>query len=178
MKYSRVDRAKEAFPVHRLCEAPGVSQSGHLAWKSRPARQRQRQGMVLLACVRARFRRATDREHAWPVAPDLLEQGFTAARPDETWGADISYVWTREGWPYLAVIVDAFARRFVGWRAFCRIFHLCRPLAIPCFSDTPAWAATPKTSQGATPNGLSWVMIVNLYRDLEICYEFTCYKVQ
>jgi putative transposase len=49
------------------------------------------------------------------VAPNLLDQDFTATGPDEKWGADISYVWTREGWLYLAVIIDLFARRVVGW---------------------------------------------------------------
>ena len=50
-----------------------------------------------------------------PVAPNLLDQDFTATGPDKKWGADISYVWTREGWLYLAVVIDLFARRVVGW---------------------------------------------------------------
>jgi putative transposase len=62
-----------------------------------------------------RFKRTTDSQHAWPVVPNLLDQDFTATRPDEKWGADISYVWTREGWLYLAVVIDLFARRVVGW---------------------------------------------------------------
>jgi transposase InsO family protein len=62
-----------------------------------------------------RFKRTTDSHHAWPVAPNLLDQDFTAARPNKKWGADISYVWTREGWLYLAVVIDLFARRVVGW---------------------------------------------------------------
>src|SRR5271170_3970688 len=49
------------------------------------------------------------------VAPNLLDQDFTATGPDKKWGADISYVWTREGWLYLAVVIDPFARRVVGW---------------------------------------------------------------
>ena len=52
---------------------------------------------------------------AFPVAPNLLDQNFAAERPDEKGGADISYVWTREGWLYLAVVIDLFARRVVGW---------------------------------------------------------------
>ena len=53
-----------------------------------------------------RFKRTTDSLHAFPVAPNLLDQDFAAERPDEKWGADISYVWTREGWLYLAVVMD------------------------------------------------------------------------
>src|SRR6185503_13897095 len=64
-----------------------------------------------------RFKRTTDSHHAWPVAPNLLDQDFTATGSDQKWGADISYVWTREGWLYLAVVIDLFARRVVGWAA-------------------------------------------------------------
>src|SRR3954466_5433942 len=59
--------------------------------------------------------RTTDSHHVWPVAPNLLDQDFTATEPDKKWGADISCVWTREGWLYLAVVIDLFARRVVGW---------------------------------------------------------------
>src|SRR6202171_1765664 len=57
----------------------------------------------------------TDSHHAWPVAPNIIDQDFAAEWPNEKWGADISYVWTREGWLYLAVVIDLFARRVVGW---------------------------------------------------------------
>ena len=69
----------------------------------------------LRARQKRRFKRTTDSQHAWPVAPNLIDQNFQAERPDEKWGADISYVWTREGWLYLAVVIDLFARRVVGW---------------------------------------------------------------
>ena len=69
----------------------------------------------LRARQKRRFKRTTDSHHAWPVAPNLLDQDFMATGPDEKWGADISYIWTREGWLYLAVVIDLFARRVVGW---------------------------------------------------------------
>jgi len=50
-----------------------------------------------------------------PVAPNLLNQDFTASRPNEKWAADISYIETAEGWLYLASIMDLFSRRIVGW---------------------------------------------------------------
>jgi transposase InsO family protein len=68
-----------------------------------------------------RFKRTTDSQHAFPVASNLLAQDFAAERPDEKWGADISYVWTREGWLYLAVVIDLYARRVVGWAASNRL---------------------------------------------------------
>ena len=57
-----------------------------------------------------RFKRTTDSEHDWPIAPNLLDQDFAAERLNEKWGADISYIWTREGWLYLGVIIDLFGR--------------------------------------------------------------------
>ena len=63
----------------------------------------------------------SDSLHAFPVAPNLLNQDFNAAGPNQKWGADISYVWTREGWLYLAVVIDLFARRVVGWAAGDRL---------------------------------------------------------
>ena len=68
-----------------------------------------------------RFKRTTDSLHAVPVAPNLLDQDFAAERPDEKWGADLSYIWTREGWLYLAVVIDLFARRVVGWAVSDRL---------------------------------------------------------
>jgi putative transposase len=75
----------------------------------------------LRARQKRRFKRTTDSHHAWPVAPNLLDQDFTAAGPDEKWGADISYIWTKEGWLYLAVVIDLFARRVVGWSTSDRL---------------------------------------------------------
>jgi putative transposase len=57
----------------------------------------------LRARQKRRFKRTTDSNHNSPVAPNLLDQDFSAEGPDQKWGSDISYIWTREGWLYLAV---------------------------------------------------------------------------
>src|SRR6195952_2064684 len=69
----------------------------------------------LRARPKRRFTRTTDSHHAHPIAPNLLDQDFSAERPDEKWGSDISSIWTREGWLSRAVVIDLFARRVVGW---------------------------------------------------------------
>jgi putative transposase len=69
----------------------------------------------LAARQKRRFKRTTDSTHAWPVAPNLLNQDLAAEAPDQKWSADISYVWTAEGWLYLAVLIDLFSRRVIGW---------------------------------------------------------------
>jgi putative transposase len=75
----------------------------------------------LCARQKRRFKRTTDSEHSWPIAPNLLDQDFAATAPNQKWGADISYIWTREGWFYLAVVMDLFSRRIIGWSVSDRL---------------------------------------------------------
>ena len=60
MRFGLIDAAKNEFPVRRLCQALSVSQSGYFAWRNRPACQRQREDLVLLAHVRSSFRRSKE----------------------------------------------------------------------------------------------------------------------
>ena len=69
----------------------------------------------LKGCRPRRFKRTTDSEHARPVADNVLNRNFTAARPDEKWVGDITAIWTGNGWLYLAVLIDLFSRKVVGW---------------------------------------------------------------
>jgi len=62
-----------------------------------------------------RFRVTTDSKHSLPVAENLLGQAFAAAVANTRWSADITYLWTKEGWLYLAVVLDLHSRRVVGW---------------------------------------------------------------
>ena len=57
----------------------------------------------------------TDSDHELPIAPNLLDREFTASRPNEKWTSDITYIRTGEGWLYLAVVIDLFSRKIVGW---------------------------------------------------------------
>jgi len=63
-----------------------------------------------------RFKVTTNSDHKRPVAPNLVQRNFSAEAPDRLWTGDITYIWTTEGWLYLAVILDVFSRRIVGWR--------------------------------------------------------------
>ena len=62
-----------------------------------------------------RFRRTTDSRHRNPIAPNLLQRDFSANAPNEVWVGDITYLPTTEGWLYLAVLIDLYSRRVVGW---------------------------------------------------------------
>ena len=71
-------------------------------------------GMGLAARRKRRFRRTTDSRHGFPIAPNMLGRNFSAAAPDRVWLADLTYIWTAEGWLYLAVVLDLCTRRVVG----------------------------------------------------------------
>ena len=75
----------------------------------------------LVARPQRRFKKTTDSAHTLPIAPDLVQRDFAATVPDQVWATDITYIWTREGWLYLAGIVDLYARRVVGWSTSNRI---------------------------------------------------------
>jgi transposase InsO family protein len=64
---------------------------------------------------RKKFRITTDSNHNLPVAPNLLNRNFQVGLPDTVWCSDITYLWTMEGWLYLAVVIDLYARKVVGW---------------------------------------------------------------
>ncbi|MSS76413.1 MAG: hypothetical protein EXR90_06000 [Methyloglobulus sp.] len=64
----------------------------------------------------ARKYKVTNRsKHSLPVAPNRLEQDFSAAKPDQRRVSDITYIWTKEGWLYLAVVLELYSRRVIGW---------------------------------------------------------------
>jgi transposase InsO family protein len=62
-----------------------------------------------------KYKATTDRNHTFNIAPNLLDQDFSATGPNQKWAGDISYIWTSEGWLYLAVILDLYSRRVIGW---------------------------------------------------------------
>ncbi len=62
-----------------------------------------------------KFRCTTDSNHPLPVAPNVLDRQFDPEGPDESWVADITYIPTREGWLYLAIVEDLYSRKVVGW---------------------------------------------------------------
>jgi len=94
--------------VHKELAEEGVPVGRH-----RVARLMRENG--LSARTKRRFRKTTDSNHKRGFSPNLLKRRFTADAPNEVWVGDITYIWTAEGWLYLAVLIDLFARRVVGW---------------------------------------------------------------
>lgn len=69
----------------------------------------------LRAKAAKKYKATTNSNHSLPVAPNLLEQNFTADVPDQKWVSDITYIWTEEGWLYLDVVLELYSRRVIGW---------------------------------------------------------------
>ena len=88
-----------------------------------------------------KFKATTDSNHSFNIAPNLLNRDFSADRPNQKWAGDISYVGTREGWLYLAVILDLHSRRVIGWAVSNR---MKRDLAIRALNMAIALRQPPK----------------------------------
>jgi len=105
----QASRATYGSPrIHAELRAQGV-----LCSSNRVARLMRQHGIRVKR--RKRRQSTTDSRHDYPVAPNWLNQDFTAMAPNRKWLADITYIDTWEGWLYLAVVLDVFSRRIVGW---------------------------------------------------------------
>jgi putative transposase len=106
-------RSRGTYGSPRLCAA--LRQNGERCGKNRINRLMRQQHWK--AKQKRRFRpRTTDSRHPMPVAPNRLAQSQEPQKPNEIWQSDITYIPTQEGWTYLAVTLDRFSRRVVGWR--------------------------------------------------------------
>ena len=86
---------------------------GHRTGEHRVARLMRQAG--LRAKTVKKWRATTQSQHRFPVAANTLDRAFTVAAPNRVWAGDITYVWTAEGWLYLAVILDLYSRLVIGW---------------------------------------------------------------
>jgi putative transposase len=86
---------------------------GKRCGRKRVARLMRKDG--LKAKTIRKFKATTNSDHSLPVAANLLNRDFSPAEPNKAWVADITYIWTNEGWLYLAIVIDLFSRAVVGW---------------------------------------------------------------
>jgi len=103
--------AREAYGVIKTWRA--LQDEGVACGRNRVARLRRAYGIE--ARRQRRFRRAYAARQSAPPAPNLLQRDFTIDAPDRVWVADMTFIATREGWVHLAVLLDLYSRRVVGW---------------------------------------------------------------
>jgi putative transposase len=131
-------RIVEIFARHRQrYGAPRITEELHdegiACSENRVARRMRVLG--LRAIQAKKFKVTTDSAHSKPAAADLMGQDFSAEAPNEKWTSDISYVWTDEGWLYLAVVMDLYSRAIVGWSMNRRMTQqlVCDALSMALF---------------------------------------------
>jgi putative transposase len=126
VRFSLIATEKACYPVALMCRVLQVSRSGYYAWHKRPVAERRRQDQdqrlalevaAIHAESRGRYgsRCTTDAGHGMAIKGNLLARRFAVSVPNSGWVSDITYLWTLEGWLYLAVVLDLFSRRVVGW---------------------------------------------------------------
>ncbi len=103
--------SRRTYGSRRLCQA--LQQAGYAIGRYR-TRTLMRQAKLK---PRRTWRcpQTTDSRHALPIAPNRLNRQFAVAAPNRVWGSDITALWTLEGWLYIAIVVDLFSRKVVGW---------------------------------------------------------------
>lgn len=114
-----------------------------------------------------KYKVTTDSNHNYNIAPNLLKQDFIATEPNQKWAGDISYIWTREGWVYLAVIIDLYSRRVIGWAVSNR---MKRDLAIRALKMAIALRRPPKGCIHHTDRGSQYCS--NEYQKLLDDHDF------
>lgn len=92
---------------------------GYRCGENRIARLMRHNGIA--SVTRKRFKITTSSDHTLPVAEDLVGRDFAAPAPNRLWVSDITYIWTWEGWLYLAAVMDVFNREIVGWTLYRRM---------------------------------------------------------
>ena len=90
-----------------------LKEQGEICSKNRVARRMKQ--LNLYAKAKKKFKVTTDSKHHLPVAENILNRDFSATLPNQKWVGDISYIWTKEGWLYLAVVIDLYSRAVIGW---------------------------------------------------------------
>jgi|CXWL01.1.fsa_nt_gi transposase InsO family protein len=105
------DDHKHTYGYRRLSDALGKAglKSGHYQVRHLMAR------LGLKARYPKRFKVTTDSNHDEAISPNSLDRQFDVVAPNQVWTTDITYVWTLDGWLYLAVVIDLFSRQVVGW---------------------------------------------------------------
>jgi transposase InsO family protein len=92
---------------------------GHRVSENRVARLMRAEG--IRAKTMKQWRVTTQSNHRMPVAANVLDRQFSVTRPNRVWAGDITYVWTTEGWLYLAVVLDLYSRTVIGWALEARL---------------------------------------------------------
>ena len=140
---------------------------GFAASKARVERLMREHG--IRARHKRRFKATTDSKHTLPVADNLLDRNFNPAVPNQVWTSDITYIWTDEGWLYLAVVLDLFNREVIGWSIKPRMTAdiVMDALTMAWFRRQPAAGVMHHSDRGSQ-------YASRVFQDKLVAYGMTC----
>jgi len=126
-----------------------LRETGQRVGRARVARLMREAG--LRAKAKRKFKATTNSNHRPPVAPNLLKQDFMASKPNQKWVSDITYIATDEGWLYLAVVLDLYSRKVVGWAMSDRMTAtlVCDAMTMAVWQRKPAAGLIAHSDRGS-----------------------------
>lgn len=170
--------SQENYGAHKTWRA--LRAAGQPCGRHRVARLRREHGIE--AKRMRRFRAAYAARNMAPAAPNRLEQDFTVVRADQVWVGDITFIPTRRGWLYLAVVIDLYSRRVVGWAMSERINQalVARALTMALHQRRPAPGLIHHTDQGAQYRATAYQRLLGAHHIMASmsrkgnCYDNAC----
>jgi len=105
------DKSRKRYGSPRIHQQ--LLREGYHIGKKRVERLMSELGIQAVA--KKKYKATTDSSHTKPVAENHLNRDFTPDKPNTSWVADITYIWTQEGWLYLSTIMDLYSRKIIGW---------------------------------------------------------------
>lgn len=104
-------KSRKTYGIRRIKEA--LKKEKIFAGRDKIRKKVHQYGLVSKAAKK--YKATTNSNHNLPVAPNLLNQDFKVSKPNKVWVSDFTYLWTEKGWMYLAVVIDLYSRKVVGW---------------------------------------------------------------
>ncbi len=130
------DASKQTYGRRRMQKA--LNALGYLVGRHKTKKLMKEAGVMVR--YRKKYKVTTNSNHKKPLYENVLNRDFSPAAPDRAYASDITYVWTQEGWLYLAVVIDLFSRKIVGWSMSSRM-----KASLVCDALTMAlWQRKPK----------------------------------
>lgn len=111
------DESRQSIGSRRMCKM--LQKLGFTIGRFKTRRLMKAMNLVI-KCKR-RFKATSNSRHNLPIAENVLDRGFNPKMPNKVWSSDITYIWTTKGWLYLAIIIDLYSKKVVGWCIDSRI---------------------------------------------------------
>ena len=149
------------YGYRRICE-----EIRFMGYSASPERIRRRMKRLGLKAIQSRkFKHTTNSKHRLPIQPNVLNQNFNATHPNQTWIADITYIRVKQQWLYLAVVIDLYSRKVIGWSFSQRIDTqlVCKALKAALKQRHYPTGVIVHTDRGSQYCSKAYQQLINIY---------------